>query len=54
MLFIYWLHWVFIAVYRLFVAVHGLYLAAVRGGYSLVVVCGFLTELASLVAEHEL
>ena len=47
-LFIYlWLFWVF-------VAVCGLSLVAVSGGYSLVVVHGFLIEAASLVAEHRL
>ena len=40
--------------YKLFVAVHGLYLAAVRGSYSLVVVYGFPIELAPLIVEHGL
>ena len=34
------------------VAVHGLSLVAASGGYSLVLVCGFLIAAASLVAEH--
>ena len=47
-LFIYfWLHWVF-------VAVHGLSLAVASGDYSLVVVCGLVTVLVPLVAEHGL
>ena len=37
-----------------FVAVRGLSLVSVSGGYSLVVVHGFLIEVASLVAEHRL
>ena len=45
--FYFWLCWVF-------VAVCGLSLVAVSGGYSLVVVHGFLIEMASLVAEHRL
>ena len=47
-LFIYlWLPWVF-------VAVRGLSLVAVSGGYSVVAVCGLLIDVASLVAEHRL
>ena len=47
-LFIYfWLCWVFIAV-------HGLSLVVESGDYSLVVVCWFLSAVASLVAEHRL
>ena len=42
-----WLCWVF-------VAAHGLSLVAASMGYSLVVVHGFLTEVASLVEEHGL
>ena len=37
-----------------FVAVCGFSLVAVTGGYSLVEVCGRLTVMASLVAEHGL
>ena len=44
--FYFWLCWVFVAVHRLS-------LAAVSRGY-LVAVCGFLTAMASLVAEHRL
>ena len=40
-----WLCWVF-------VAAHGLSLVAVNGGYSLVVECGFLIVVASLLVEH--
>lgn len=43
----FWLLWVFVATLRLS-------LAAVSGGYSLAVVCGFLTVVASLVAERRL
>ena len=39
------LHWVFTAAHRLS-------LVPVSGGYSLVAVCGLLTVVASLVAEH--
>ena len=46
-LLIYWLHWVF-------VAAHSLSLVAGGRGYSLAAVCGFLTVVASLVAEHKL
>ena len=46
-LFIYWLLWVFIAALRLT-------LVGNSGGYSLVVVCGLLIALASLVAEQGL
>ena len=47
-LFIYfWLHWVFIAAC-------GLSLVAVSGEYCLVAVCGLLTAMASVVAEHRL
>ena len=42
-----WLHWVLIAVL-------GLSLVAGSGGYSLAVVCGLLTAVASLVADHRL
>ena len=45
--FIYWLLWVFIAV-------SGLSLVAVSGGYYLVVVLGLLIVVASCVAEHGL
>jgi len=44
---IFWLHWVF-------VALHGLSLAAVSGDYSLAVVHRLLIAVASLVAEHRL
>ena len=44
--FYFWLCWVLI--------VRGLPLAAVIGGYSLLVVCGLLIVVASLVAEHGL
>ena len=48
LLFIYfWLHSVFVAVCRLSLAVES-------GGYSLDVVCGLLTAVASLVGEHGL
>ena len=43
----FWLCWVFVAVGELSPVV-------VNGGNSLVVVCGFLIALASLVAEHRL
>ena len=43
----FWLHWVL-------VAVHGLSQVVSSGGYSLVVVLGFLIVVASLVAEHGL
>ena len=47
-IFIYfWLPWVFIAV-------QGLSLVAKSGGYSLVVMQGLLSVVASLVAEHRL
>ena len=42
-----WLCWVFIAVLRFSLVV-------ASGGYSLVAVCGFLSAVASLVAEHRL
>ena len=42
-----WLCWVLIAVL-------GLSLVAGSGGYSLAVVCGLLTAVASLVADHRL
>ena len=45
-LFIYfWLHWVFVAVHRLSLVV-------ASGGYSSVVVRGFLIAVASLVVEY--
>ena len=43
---LFWLHWVF-------VALHGLSLVVASGAYTLVVVCGLLTVMASLV-EHRL
>ena len=43
----FWLRWVF-------VAVRGLSLVAVRGGYSFVAVHRLLIAVASLVAEHGL
>ena len=43
----FWLFWVF-------VAIHGLSLVAASGGHSLVVVCGLLTAVTSLVSEHRL
>ena len=43
----FWLRWVFIAV-------HGLSLVVVSGGYSFVVMCRLLTAVAPLVAEHRL
>ena len=43
----YWLRWVF-------VAVHGLSLAAASRGYSLAVACRLLTDVASPVVEHGL
>ena len=43
----FWLHWVF-------VAVHGLSLAAESGSYSLGVVLGLSIVMGSLVAEHRL
>ena len=47
-LFIYfWLSWVFLAM-------HGLSLVAVPGGYSLVAVCRPLVVMSSLAAEHRL
>ena len=45
-LFIYWLHWVF-------VAARGISIVAESGGCSLVVVLGLLIVVASLVAERE-
>ena len=39
---------------RVSVAAHGLSLVARRGGYSLVVVHGLLSEVASLVVKHRL
>ena len=42
-----WLHWVFVAVCRLF-------LVAVNRGSSLVLVLGLLITVASLVVEHRL
>ena len=42
----FWLYWVF--------AAHGLSLVVESGGYSLVVVCGLLIAVASLVASHRL
>ena len=45
-LFIYWLCWVFVAAWTS--------LAAASGGYTLVVICGLLIAVASLVAEHGL
>ena len=44
-LLLFWLHWVFIAV-------HGLSLVSVSRGYSLVVVCGLVSAIASPVVEH--
>ena len=46
-LFIYWLYWIFFTVCWLS-------LVALNRGYSLVVVCGLLVAVASLVAEHRL
>ena len=46
-LFYFWLHWVF-------VAAQGLSLVELSGGYSLAVVCGLLTAVASFVEEHGL
>ena len=46
-LFIFWLHWVF-------VAACGLSLVVASGGYSLVAVHGLIMAVASLVAEHRL
>ena len=46
-LFIFWLHWVF-------VAVRGLSLVAASGGLLFVAVRGLLIAVASLVAEHRL
>ena len=47
-LFIYlWLHWVFLAAHRLS-------LVAENRGYSIVVVCGLLIAMTSLVVEHRL
>ena len=43
----FWVHWFFIAV-------RGLYLAVVGGGYPLVVGLRLLSAVASLVAEHGL
>ena len=42
-----WLHWVL-------VAARGLSPVAASRGYSLVVVCGFLGVMSSLIAEHRL
>jgi hypothetical protein len=44
--FFFWIFWVFVAALRLSLVV-------VRGGYS-VVVCGLLTAVVSLIAEHGL
>ena len=46
-LFIYWLHWVF-------VAARGISIVVESGGCSLAVVCGLLISVASLVEEHRL
>ena len=46
-MYLFWLHWVFIAA-------RGLSLAAESGGYSLVALCQLLTAVTSLVAEHRL
>ena len=46
-LFIYWLHWVFIAA-------HGISIVVESGSCSLVVVHGLLISVASLVEEHRL
>ena len=46
-IYLFWLHWVF-------VAAHGLSLVVVSSGYSLVVVLGLLSAVASLVVEHGL
>ena len=43
----FWLCWVFVAAY-------GLCLIAASTGHSVVVVCGLLIVVASLVAEHRL
>ena len=45
--FYFWLHWVFVAMCKLS-------RVAASRGYSLAVVCGFLTEEASLAVEHGL
>ena len=45
--YLFWLHWVF-------VAVQGLCVVAVRGGYSLVAMCGLLIVVVSLVVEYRL
>ena len=45
--FFFWLHWVFIAV-------HGLFSSCNELGLLFVAVCGLLTAVASLVAEHGL
>ena len=45
--YLFWLHWVF-------VVVHGLCVVAVRGGYSLVAMCGLLIVVVSLVVEYGL
>ena len=42
----FWLFWVFVAVCRLF------FLVATSGGCSWVIVCGLLTAVTSVVAEH--
>ena len=44
-LLLFWLHWVF-------VAVHGLSLVSVSRGYSLVVMRGLVSAVASPVVEH--
>ena len=40
-------------IFAFFVAVHGLFLVVVSGGYSLVVVCVLLIAMTSLALEHK-
>ena len=50
----FWLCWVFIMAHELFIAAHGLSLVAANGVCFLVVVCGLLLVMASLIVEHGL
>ena len=49
-----WLGWVFIMAHEHFIATHGLSPVAASGVYFLVVLCGLLIVMASLIVEHGL
>ena len=49
-----WLNFFYFCLPWVFAAAHSFSLAAGIRGYSLVAVCGLLTVVASLVAEHRL